>query len=64
MDDKCMQCGRILTHNEIGLHKRLLGKLSTRFMCISCLARYYDVEESVLYEKIEVFKEHGCTLFE
>jgi hypothetical protein len=32
-------------------------------MCITCLAKFYNCEESLLERKIEQFREQGCMLF-
>ncbi len=60
---KCYTCGKELTHDEIGLHKKLMGRGSEQFMCILCLAKEFKVSEDLLREKIKEFKEMGCTLF-
>ena len=60
---QCMQCGRSLTGDEIGLHKKMINRGATEFLCISCLAEVYHCEESLLEKKIEQFREQGCMLF-
>lgn len=60
---KCYACGKELTHDEIGLHKKLMGRGSEQFMCITCLSNEFKVSEELLREKIKDFKEMGCTLF-
>lgn len=59
----CMQCGRTLTADEIALHRKLVSREAARFMCKTCLARYFDVDEARLDQKIEQFKRQGCMLF-
>ena len=60
----CYICGKKnISKNEIGLTKKLMGKSSKNFYCISCLAEYLDVTEEELRDKIEEFKEEGCALF-
>ena len=62
--DKCAECGRALTKDEIGLHKKLFNRYASRFMCIDCCASYLDVPRRMLELKIRQFKDMGCTLFE
>lgn len=60
----CQLCGKQnLSKNEIGLNKKLLNKDAKRFYCLDCLANYLEVDTDYLLEKIEEFKEQGCTLF-
>lgn len=60
----CQDCGKTpLSKDEIGLTKKLLDMEAKRFFCISCLAAYLEVEEDFLRDKIEAFKDEGCTLF-
>ena len=60
---KCISCGRELTHNEVGLTKKLINRGATQFLCIDCLARKFEVTREDLEKKIIEFKEMGCTLF-
>lgn len=61
---KCYVCGKDkLSKDEIGLVKKLLDKNSSVFYCLPCLADYFEVSEEELKDKIEEFKEEGCTLF-
>ncbi len=59
----CMRCGRELTFNEIGAHKKFINRGSTSFFCKTCLAKWLDVPEEKIDQKIEQFKRQGCTLF-
>ena len=59
----CMQCGKALTFNEIGAHKKFVNRGSTEFLCLACLSKKLDVPVARLEEKIEEFKEQGCSLF-
>ncbi len=60
----CYVCGKKpLSKDEIGITIKLLGKEEKRKYCISCLAEYLEVTELELMDKIEEFKEEGCTLF-
>ena len=61
---KCISCGKEkLSKDEIGLNKKLLGLNVKTFYCINCLANYLNVTVEELLDKIEEFKEEGCTLF-
>ncbi len=63
MQDKCIVCKKTTTFNEIGLSKKLLGRNTTEFLCIDCLAKKFNCTTTLLNEKIEYFKSQGCTLF-
>lgn len=57
-------CGKTpLSKDEVGLVKKMIGRKSTRYYCLPCLAEYFEVTEEELIAKIEEFKEEGCTLF-
>ena len=60
----CYVCGKTpLSRDEIGLTKKLIDKSSKTFYCLDCLADYLEVTTEELKNKIEEFKEEGCTLF-
>lgn len=61
--EHCINCGRELTFNEIGAHKKFVSRASTSFLCKTCLARKLDVTEELIDRKIKGFKKQGCTLF-
>lgn len=64
IEKSCYVCNKHpLEKNEIGLVKKLIGKKSDKFYCLSCLAESLEVTEEELMDKIEEFKEEGCTLF-
>jgi len=61
----CYVCGKEnLSKDEVGITKKLLGKKIKQFYCIPCLAEYLEVTEEELRNKIEEFKDEGCTLFQ
>ena len=60
---KCYKCGRELSGDEIGLHKKLIGRGEEQFMCISCIGVYFGCTEEFLRKKIESFRRQGCLLF-
>lgn len=64
MKINCYVCNKEnLSKNEIGLTKKLIDLNTDKFYCISCLATYFEVTVEELLDKIEEFKEEGCTLF-
>lgn len=61
---KCYVCGKKpLTKDEIGLTKKIIDRNADSFYCMDCLADYLEVTVGELLDKIEEFKEEGCTLF-
>ena len=60
---RCKQCGAVLSADEIGLHKKLVHRAAEEFLCIRCLADYFQCEEGLLRKKIEQFRAAGCQLF-
>lgn len=61
--DTCMKCGKELTQLDRGAYRKFVNRDSTSFLCKSCLAEKFGIEERVLDEKIEHFRKQGCTLF-
>ena len=60
----CTACGRELTPDEIALTKKLVSRGAESFLCLSCLAKKFAVSEELLREKIDQFRQMGCTLFQ
>ena len=50
-------------NDEIGLFKKLVNRGADKFMCIECMSEYFEVSESALRDKIEQYRNMGCTLF-
>ena len=59
----CTLCSAKLSTDEIGLHKKLINRGATEYMCIKCLSKEFGISENSLREKIEHFRRSGCTLF-
>ena len=60
----CVSCfNEKLDKDTIALNKKLLGKDVESFYCLPCLAEYLNTTVEELLDKIEEFKEEGCTLF-
>lgn len=64
MPDLCLHCGAPLSHDEVGLTKKLINRGTTDYLCYGCMARHFDVSVDVLKQKVEEFRAMGCTLFE
>lgn len=65
MNYECIICGKKgLDKNTIGINKKLLGKDIKNYYCMDCLADYLECTVEDLQDKIEEFKDEGCTLFE
>ena len=65
MSKECVSCGKkSLDKNTVGINLKLLGKNIKNYYCMNCLASYLDCTVDDLLEKIEEFKDEGCTLFD
>lgn len=57
----CISCGKKdLSKDEVGINLKLIGEDTQNFYC---LANVLDVGVQDILDKIEEFKEEGCTLF-
>ena len=64
MQIACSSCNKYpLDKDEVGASKKLLGTDTDQCYCIDCLAAYLEVTPEEIFEKIQMFKEDGCTLF-
>ena len=64
-NQRCASCGKpALTKDEIGINIKLLGEDVKSFFCLDCLADYLEVEPQDILDKIEEFRDEGCTLFQ
>lgn len=59
----CCDCGKGLKKDEIALTKKLIAPDAEELYCITCLSEYIGCTVQDLQEKIQEFKEQGCTLF-
>lgn len=60
----CISCGKKnLSKDEVGINLKLIGDDTENFYCLDCLASVLDVGVQDILDKIEEFKEEGCTLF-
>ena len=60
---QCFSCGAALTFNDIGAYKKFVNRGASTFCCQLCLCQKLKISHSMMLEKIEYFKEQGCTLF-
>ena len=60
---ECKKCHRPLVRDEIAIYKRLVHRGATEFLCLTCFAEKFKVTEEQLREKIQLFRDMGCTLF-
>ena len=60
----CVSCfKKKLDKDTVALNIKLLGKENENYYCIDCLAEYLGCTVEELLDKIEEFKDEGCTLF-
>lgn len=59
----CIKCGRELSDDDIGLHKKLVNRGAKEFMCIDCLCSYFGMSKEKALKMIKNYKESGCVLF-
>lgn len=65
MKIECIACRKPdLGKDTIGINKKMLGTSIKSFYCMDCLADYLGCTVDDLLDKIEEFKDEGCTLFE
>lgn len=60
----CLSCEQSsITKDEYAICIKLLGESIDNFYCLECLAQYLEVSKEDILDKIEEFKDEGCTLF-
>ena len=59
----CCGCGKALKKDEVALSQKLIDVDTEEFYCLDCLAENVGCTVQDLREKIQEFKEQGCTLF-
>lgn len=62
--ETCLQCGKLLTRDEVAITRKLINRGSTVFYCVPCLAAYFEVRPEDIRERIDYFRATGCTLFD
>jgi len=60
MDAKvvCFECGVWITCDEIGIYRKIINRGA-----VDCLSKFLKCDTDALRERIEYFREQGCTLF-
>lgn len=59
----CYVCKHKVEKDDVSLCKKMLGKKTRQFFCREHLAEFLGTDIESLSQKIEQFKEEGCTLF-
>ncbi len=60
---ECCDCGRALKKDEVALTRKLIDVDTEEFYCLDCLSEFLGCTVQDLKEKIQEFKEQGCSLF-
>ena len=60
----CIQCRRPVTRDEMAMTRKLINRGTTTWLCLSCLAQRFDATLQELTERMQAFKDMGCTLFD
>ena len=61
--EKCFVCNSNVVSDIEALNKKLFGRKVEKFFCLVCLAEYLEVTSEELLDRIQDFKEQGCSLF-
>ena len=59
----CCDCKKSLKKDEIALSKKLIDVDTVDFYCLNCLSEVIGCTVDDLQDKIQEFREQGCTLF-
>lgn len=63
-DTACKQCGGTLGSDDIAIYRKLVFRGAEDFLCIDCLAKYFDCPREEIEKRIRYYRESGeCTLF-
>lgn len=49
--------------DTVGLNKKILNPNAVSYYCVYCMSELLECEVLDLYNKMQDFKESGCTLF-
>lgn len=59
----CCDCKEPLKKDEVSLSQKLIDIDTEDFYCLKCLSEVIGCTVEGLQEKIQEFREQGCTLF-
>ncbi|MCM1335201.1 MAG: hypothetical protein NC084_08455 [Bacteroides sp.] len=61
----CKACGKEnLTGDELAIYRKLVCRGATEFLCMDCLAGFFNCDRREIEERIRYYRESGtCTLF-
>jgi len=60
---KCFVCNSNVMNDIVALNKKLIGRNVEKICCLDCLSDYLEVTPDELLDKVQEFKEQGCSLF-
>ena len=60
---KCLECRCELSKNEFGISTKFYGEKGQK-LCIRCMSEQLNVTVEDILDKIEEYKNEGCTLFQ
>jgi hypothetical protein len=60
----CLNCGKEILGDESAIYRKLVNKLAENFLCIPCLAKYFNCKEAYIHDLIKYYRKSGiCALF-
>ncbi|MDR0611480.1 MAG: hypothetical protein LBG58_15335 [Planctomycetaceae bacterium] len=62
---KCRFCNEFVDKDTVALNKKIINRNQPkdRMVCITCMAETLECTVEDLRDKIEEYKQEGCTLF-
>ena len=61
--EACWKCGAPLSADEVGLNYKIVNRAVTKFQCLTCLSRAFNMTTDNLKVLIERFRAAGCSMF-
>ena len=59
----CVQCGVLLTADDVGAFRRFWDRQSPDLLCVPCLCEKLKCSEDYLRARIEFLRANGCAMF-